>query len=121
MDVRPARADDLPDVMGVLDGAMLAVDIDRVRGHIAEESVLVATDDSRVLGVLVRSGDRIEAIAVRRARRGQGIGRTLVETAADAIDNGLVAEFDTRAKPFYESLGFAIECGDEPGRFRGYR
>lgn len=121
MEVRPARPDDLSTVMGVLDGALLAVDAGEVRERIGDGAVLVATEDNRVLGACVLDGRKIAAIAVRRARRGQGIGTTVVEAAAQSVDGGLTAEFHSRVRPFYESMGFAIEPTDEPGRFRGRR
>lgn len=123
--VRPARPDELPAVMGVLDGAALAVEAKAVRGAIPEGAVLVAVADDRVLGACVLDDREIAAIAVRRARRDQGIGTALVETAAERHvaggDDRLVAEFDAGVRPFYESLGFAIEPADEPGRYRGRR
>ncbi|EMA55127.1 MULTISPECIES: GNAT family N-acetyltransferase [Halococcus] len=108
--------------MGVLDGAALAVEADAVRGAIDREAVLVAVVDDRVLGACVLDDQEITTIAVRRARRDQGIGTRLVETAAEhhtANDAPLIAWFDAPVRPFYTSLGFAIEPADEPGRFRG--
>lgn len=119
MAIRTARPDDLSTVMGILDGALLAVDAAEIRERIENEAVLVATDDGRILGVCVLDGREIDAIAVRRNRRGQGIGTALVETAAESVDGDVTAEFHRRARPFYESLGFASEPTDEPGRFRG--
>jgi GNAT superfamily N-acetyltransferase len=122
MNVRPARADELPPVMGVLDGAALAIEADRVRGAIEREAVLVAVADGRVVGACVLDGREIVAIAVRRARRDRAIGTRLVEAAAERYATGedeLIAEFDAGVRPFYASLGFAIEPADEPGRLRG--
>lgn len=119
MDIRVARLDDLPTVMNVLDGALLAADATTVHERIECGAVLVAVAESRVLGALVLDGREIDAIAVRRARRGQEIGTELVEAAIDSIDGELTAEFHRRVRPFYESLGFAIEPVNEPNRFRG--
>ncbi|WP_049900568.1 GNAT family N-acetyltransferase [Halococcus agarilyticus] len=108
--------------MGVLDGAALAVEADAVREAIDRGAVLVAVADGRVLGACVLDGREITAIAVRRARRDQAIGTRLVEAAAERYvtdEDELIAEFDRGVRPFYESLGFAIEPADEPGRFRG--
>lgn len=121
MEIRTARSDELSTVMNILDGASLAVDATVARERIGNEEVLVATDGGRVLGACVLDGHEIEAIAVRRARRGQGIGSILIEAAAEAVEGTLTAEFDGRVRPFYDSLGFAIEPADEPGRFRGLR
>ena len=125
--VRAATLDELASVLGVFDGAALETDADRVRAGIERGDVLVAmpdaptdTDDtgSRTLvGALVLDGDEIANIAVRRRRRGQGIGTALVEAAADRRDR-LVAECDAGVTAFYEALGFAVEPVGED-RYRG--
>lgn len=120
--VREATASDLPDVMNVLDGAALATDATTVRDLAADDAVLVAVsaDGQRVLGALVLDGEHIDAVAVRRRRRGQGIGTALVETAGERRDR-LTADFDADLRPFYEGLGFDIETADETGRLWGQR
>ncbi|RLM48029.1 N-acetyltransferase [Haloarcula sp. Atlit-47R] len=128
MRVREATEADLPAVMNVLDGAALEIDVATVRGGIERDGTLVAvsgdgetTTSDRVLGALVLDGDRVAAVAVRRRRRGQGIGTRLVEAALDRRDR-LIAEFDTDVRPFYERLGFDVEPLDnEADRFRGTR
>ncbi len=120
MVVREAVPDERAAVLNVLDGAMLSTD--SVDERIAAGDVLVALSENgeRVLGALVLDGDHIEAVAVRRRRRGQGIGTALVEAATDRRAR-LTAEFDADVRPFYEKLGFAIESGDNPGRLYGER
>ncbi|MBX0287020.1 GNAT family N-acetyltransferase [Haloarcula salinisoli] len=120
--VRDATVSDLPDVMNILDGAVLRADAAAVQDHIGDDEVLVAvsTDGERVLGALVLSGHHIDAVAVRRRRRGQGIGSALVEAAADRRER-LTAEFDADLRSFYEGLGFTIEQTDESGRLWGER
>ena len=118
--VREAAVADLPDVLNIIDGAALRVDVDGLRERIASEDVLVAVEEGRVLGTLVLDGDRVAAVAVRRGRRDQGVGAALVEAAADRRDR-LVAECDARVRPFWESLGFDIEPAEEPDRYRGVR
>jgi len=113
-----ATIEDLPDVLNVVDGAALRVDIDDLRERIVDGGVLVAVEEERVLGTLVLDGDRIAAVAVRRRRRDQGVGTTLVEAAAERRAR-LVAEFDPRVRPFWESLGFEVGPTAEPGRYRG--
>jgi GNAT superfamily N-acetyltransferase len=115
--VREATVEDLPDVLNVVDGAALQVAVDPLKRAIDDDEVLVATAEARVLGALVLDGERIEAVAVRRARRGQGIGTALVEAAA-ARRERLVAEFDPGVRPFWDALGFAVEPADD-GRLRG--
>jgi GNAT superfamily N-acetyltransferase len=131
MRVREATEGDLSAVMNVLDGAALETDVATVRAGIAGDGTLVAvaggsggdtaTESDRVLGALVLDGDHVAAVAVRRRRRGQGIGTALVEAALDRRD-GLTADFDADVRPFYERLGFDVEpLGDEGDRFRGTR
>ncbi|SEN69234.1 Acetyltransferase (GNAT) domain-containing protein [Halorientalis persicus] len=120
MEIREATVEDLPAVMTVFDGAMLATDVDAVREAIDRGDLLVAATEGRVLGACLLAGEEIDAVAVRRARRDQGIGAALVEAAADRRGR-LVAEFDPRVRPFWASLGFEIEPADEPERYRGVR
>jgi len=54
----------------------------------------------------------IEQLAVHRSRRGRGIGRDLVETAAERADGALVVRFPAQVRPFYEALGFEIRETD---------
>ena len=119
MSVRPAAPDDLVSVMRLLDGAVLDVDVDEVRGRIDDEAVLVVTDERSVSGAIVLDGGHISAIAVRRERQDRGIGRQLVE-AARTRSARLTAEFDADVRAFYESLGFEIQpIEGEPDRYRG--
>ncbi|MFB6150224.1 MAG: GNAT family N-acetyltransferase [Haloarculaceae archaeon] len=126
--VRDARPGDAPAVLGVLDAAALETDADRVRAAVERGDALVAVpaapDRATVVGALVLDGNRIANVAVRRRRRDRGIGSALVDAAADRVrgdrgrDDALVAEFEGSQRPFYESLGFAVEpLGG--GRYRG--
>ena len=116
--VRETTAEDLPDVRNVVDGAALRVDVGDLRERIARGDVLVAVEDERVLGTLILDGDRVAAVAVRRARRDQGVGTALVEAAAERRER-LVAAFDARVRPFWEAVGFDVAPAEEPGRYRG--
>ncbi|MCU4926008.1 GNAT family N-acetyltransferase [Halobacteria archaeon AArc-dxtr1] len=137
--VRTARPADAIDVRRILDAAML--EPGNVEGRIEAGDVLVATDrvsraaDSanssdhgestreRILGTLVlepgAESAHIAAIGVRRRHRDRGIGRALVEHAAER-EPTLTARFDADVRPFYEALSFHIEPIDDR-RFRGYR
>lgn len=124
MRVRAATQADRAAVANVLDGAALETDPDLLARTLerGETFVAVAGEDAeRVLGALVLDGDRIVSVAVRRRRRGQGIGTALVERAL-AARGRLVASFDEGLRPFYEKLDFQIEPveGDE-SRYRGRR
>jgi GNAT superfamily N-acetyltransferase len=125
MRVREARPDDRLAVRRVLDGALLAVD--DVPARIEAGDVLVAVEDDRVIGacVLVAPADagpdwvgqigadaHVEAIAVRRRRRGAGIGRALIESASDR--GRLSAAFEPDVRSFYDDLGFEILDGRTP-------
>ncbi|QLD86240.1 GNAT family N-acetyltransferase [Natronomonas halophila] len=111
-EVRIARDDEESTVRSICNAAMLEVPEAAVR----EGTVLVAVEGDRILGALVLDGEEIEAVAVRPGRRGQGIGAALVEAAAERRGE-LTAGFDSGVRPFYEALGFEVECED--GRCRG--
>lgn len=132
MYVREATQADRLDVRRVLDAAMLEVRED-LSERIDSGDVLVATEDDSILGafVLVRgseapgvraanagSGAHIDAVAVRRARRAQGVGTALVQRAIEREGN-LTAEFDAGVRPFYESLDFEISPVEGTDRFHG--
>ena len=125
--VREARPDEAQAVASVLDAAMLRTD--ELGCALARGDVLVAVADDRLLGaiVLVPKADEtqprlhVDAVAVRPNRRGQGIGRALMEAAADRCDaeECLTAGFGSNVRPFYESLGFEIRTRD--GRLFGVK
>lgn len=122
--VRRATPDDHVAVLRVIEGALLEVDAGRVRERIDAGEVLVAVAGDgvagdRVVGALVRDGAHVVAVAVRRRRRRQGIGRALVERALAATGR-LTATFDPRVRGFYEALGFEVSAADG-GRLRGVR
>jgi GNAT superfamily N-acetyltransferase len=119
VEIRDGDADDLLDVMRVIDGSLLDIDADEVRERLDEGDVLVAeTSAVRVVGALVLRGSHVAAVAVARTRRGRGIGSALIEAAARRNPR-LTADFDPGVRPFYESLGFDVEERD--GRLWGER
>jgi len=135
--VRRGDPAELVAVVRVLEGALLDVDVDSVREALAAGRVYVAVDGpasaagdgsaagdssgtARIVGALYHEGGHVEAVAVPRHRRGEGIGRALVEAAgADVAAAGdpLTADFGADVRGFYEALGFEIESGD--GRLHG--
>ena len=153
--IRHADANDLLDVVRVLDGAALETDVEVIRRRLGADSprVFVAVADAvssessteRVVGALVLDSLRasspgdfeIEQVAVRRRRRGRGIGRALVgaacgfarEQAPSDATATVTARFDRTVRPFYEACGFEIvddpdlESGDgpRPDRLRARR
>jgi len=115
--VRAAAPEETVAVVGLLERALLEVDPETVRDRAGRGDVLVATTDGRPLaGALVLGGERIDSVAVRPARRGEGVGTALVGAAADRHER-LVAQFRPAVAPFYESLGFDVERRGE--RCRG--
>ena len=117
MHVQEATSEDLPAVMTVFDSALLETDVETVRAAIDRGDVLLAVRTDRILGACLLVGEEIDAIAVRQKRRDQGIATALAEAATEERDR-LVAEFDARVRPFWDSLGFEIEpIGDD--RYRG--
>lgn len=110
--IREASTRDHLGVMRVIDGANLELSVETVERRIEADRVLVADDDNRIVGALVAvvrdEGGHVEAVAVRRRRRGQGNGSALVEAAAERW-TPLTAAFDPGVRPFYEQLGFDVE------------
>jgi GNAT superfamily N-acetyltransferase len=113
-EVRPDAPDERAAALNVLDAAMLRTD------RVDEGTLLVALNDGRVVGALLLVGERVDAVAVRRRRRGQGVGRALVEAAGERRGR-LVAAFDPDVRPFYESLGFEVVDEVAGGRLRATR
>lgn len=105
-------------VRRLLDVSLLKIPDDLERRLAAGEGIIAVrrSDESTVLGVLLLDGSHIDAVSVRRSHRNQGIGSTLVRTAAARRD-GLTADFRPDIRPFYESLGFRIT--DDGDRLRG--
>lgn len=115
--VRVADEDDRVDVARIVDGALLALDDDERAAALVRGDVLVAVDgdgdDERVLGTIVLDDGHVEALAVRRRDRREGIGSALLE-AAVAREGRLTADFPPELRSFYEALGF--EVTDREGR-----
>ncbi len=121
MNIRPAFSSERPAVFNVLDGALLAIEYDRVSELLETEQVHVAvteTEPERILGVVVIENEEILAIAVRRRRRGQGIGTALVTDLKQRNDR-LVACFDERVAPFWQAMQFITDSSTDTGRLRG--
>lgn len=124
MDIEKATPDELPDVLNVIDNALLEVATPRVRTAIEDGDVLVARDrdgdhqaKGGILGALVVEGNEITAVAVRRRRRNAGIGAQLVGKATE-LRPQLCAQFDARVRPFWESFDCDIEPVTGSERFR---
>ncbi|SDY23913.1 GNAT family N-acetyltransferase [Halopenitus persicus] len=142
--IRRADADDVVDVIRVLEGALLEIDAAVLRSRVGDGRVLLAETDPAtegertrtVVGALslesrdddgshVAADDRlhIDAVAVTRHRREVGIGSALVRAAIDAaaareVDH-LTAAFEGDLREFYADLGFRIEPIEGTDRLRG--
>ena len=134
--VEPATAADRLDGLRVLDAAMLATDAEQITARIDAGDVLVARFErtGAVVGALVTTrpepGRRhVDAVAVRRARRGRGIGSALVASAVARAERDeridvVTAAFEPHLEGFYAELGFDINeerAADGRDRLRGLR
>jgi GNAT superfamily N-acetyltransferase len=111
--VRVARADDELAVCRLLDAAMLSYSV-------SDSPVrLLAETDGTAVGALLASeherggGAHVDAVAVRRARRGDGIGSELVGALIERYGR-VTADCRPGVWPFYESMGF--RCREREGR-----
>lgn len=74
--------------------------------------ILVAFEESKPIGFL--SGRKFERysyiydIVVEEARRGQGIGKALVETFESLVGRPIRADVQEKALRFFEKLGFKV-------------
>jgi amino-acid N-acetyltransferase len=111
MHIRPARAEDFEAVTALLRAHQLPLD------GIASplEGFLVADDDGRIAGVvgLERYGDDglLRSAAVDEGRRGNGVGRRLIERLlADAARDRVTSVYllTTTAEQYFPRFGFEI-------------
>nr|WP_241662586.1 GNAT family N-acetyltransferase [Halorubrum depositum] len=121
----PADPDDRLDVLRVLDAAMLETEAETVDAAIDAGDALVARFErtGAVVGALVATRPEpgrlhVDAVAVRRARRGRGVGSALVAAAVrraerDAAVAVVTAAFEAGLRDFYEGLGFAVRPVDD--------
>jgi len=122
--IRPAGPDDHLAVVRLFDGALLETDSDRIRRQLTgSRGCILVAGESRPLGAIALSTAAVEqrpaewaeavhvtAIAVRRSRRNQGVGRSLIAAAVEwAAPRPLSATFDERVRGFYTACGFEIE------------
>ena len=134
--IEPATPDDRLDSLRVLDAAMLETDSAQVAERIDAGDALVARfkKTGAVVGALVATRPEparyhVDAVAVRRARRGRGIGSALVDAAVgraerDTAVEVVTAAFDAELRGFYTDLGFTAVPDTETReaeRLRGRR
>ncbi|MFD1571388.1 GNAT family N-acetyltransferase [Halorubrum laminariae] len=133
--IEPAVPDDRLDILRVLDAAMLETDAELVGAAIGDGDAVVARFDrtGAVVGALVATRPKpgrlhVDAVAVRRPRRGRGIGSALVAGEVrrgerDPETRAVTAEFDAELTGFYRNLGFDVasvaDDDGSDGRFWG--
>jgi len=117
--LRRGSNDDVVAAMRVLQGALLDVDGSTVRDAAPDGELLLAEAGDWVVGALVVRDGHIEGVAVRRKRRGEGIGSALVEAAVADEDGTVTADFRAGVRGFWKDLDFEVE--QEGGRFWGVR
>jgi GNAT superfamily N-acetyltransferase len=123
MILRPATPEDAHAIAAILSDwvdrtdwmpRVHSLDEDRSFGtYLVDRTVVtVAEEDARVLGFLARRESQVEALYVRGGRRGQGVGRALMDRAmAECAELGLwcfVA--NAAARGFYARLGFVEDA-----------
>ena len=119
VELRRGDNDDVVAAMRVLQGALLDIDGSTVRDAAPEGELLLAEAGDWVVGALVLRDGHIEGVAVRRERRGQGIGSALVEAAVLDEGSTVTADFRAGVRGFWKDLGFEVE--QEGSRFWGVR
>ena len=117
--LRRGSNDDVVAAMRVLQGALLDIDGSTVRDAAPDGELLLAEAGDWIVGALVVRDGHIEGVAVRRKRRGEGIGSALVEAAVADEDGTVTADFRAGVRGFWKDLGFEVE--QEGSRFWGVR
>lgn len=130
MAIREATGEDRLAVRRLLDAAALSVP--PLPPRLADGDVLLAEREDRAVGTLVLVSPRdapawareaetdghVAAIAVRRPRRGRGIGTALLERAGER--GRLTAAFDADLLELYRGAGFDV-LDRADGRSRAVR
>lgn len=81
---------------------------DAVGGDGGVDGVAAAGDDGSDDGAAAAGvGMHVDAVAVRRRRRGRGVGRALVVAALER-ERRLTVAFDPGVRAFYDALGFDV-------------
>ena len=119
VELRRGDSDDVVGAMRVLQGALLDIDGSTVRDAAPAGELLLATERDWVVGALVLRDGHVEGVAVRRERRGQGIGSALVEAAVLDEGSTVTADFRAGVREFWKNLGFEVE--QDGSRFWGIR
>jgi len=120
MEVEPATARDLPEIVGLLTAAGLTLD----GAAAAFETGVLARDSGRVVAVAAvepfGSDGLLRSVAVAQDRRGEGFGRAIVEaTERLARDLGIAELYllTETAAIWFPRLGYTrIDRSDVPSR-----
>ena len=131
--IEPATPADRLDIVRVLDAAMLQTDVSALAERIAADAVICARFErtGAVVGAAIMTRPatdtaHIDALAVRRARRGNGIGSALVARAvaaasADPAVGRVTVGFDDALTSLYTDCGFDIAQDDDENRWVGWQ
>jgi len=131
--IEPATPADRLDIVRVLDAAMLQTDVSALAERIAADAVICARFErtGAVVGAVIMTRPatdtaHIDALAVRRARRGNGIGSALVVRAvaaasADPVVGRVTVGFDDALTSLYTDCGFDIAQDDGENRWVGWQ
>jgi sulfur carrier protein ThiS/predicted N-acetyltransferase YhbS len=131
--IEPATPADRLDIVRVLDAAMLQTDVSALAERIAVDAVICARFErtGAVVGAVVVTRPatdtaHIDALAVRRARRGNGIGSALVDCAvaaasADPAVGRVTVGFDDALTSLYTDCGFDIAEDGAADRWVGWQ
>jgi GNAT superfamily N-acetyltransferase len=119
--IHPADPGDALAVRRLLDAAFLDLGEPGIESRVRDGRVVVADAADALLGALAFApherggGAHVEAVAVRRARRGQGIGTALVDWLR--ARGRVTADCRPGVRPFYAALGFRLT--EREGRLYG--
>ena len=131
--IEPATPADRLDIVRVLDAAMLQTDVSALAERIAADAVICARFErtGAVVGAVIVTRPatdtaHIDALAVRRARRGNGIGSALVARAVaaasgDSAVRRVTVGFDDPLTSLYTDCGFDIAQDDGENRWVGWQ
>lgn len=103
-------------------------DITSIRQYVPEAlkavpHLLIAKDETHLLGFIGLDGKKIEMFFIASQSRGKGIGKKLLQKAVEDfhVDEVVVNEQNSQARGFYEHMGFEVvdrsETDEQGGPF----
>ena len=111
MNIHPATANDLPDILALLKASALPVA--GIERHVETGGALVARDSERLLGCaaveVYGQAGLLRSVAVEAERRGEGLGERLTNVALEMARKRGVRDIyllTTTASHFFPRFGF---------------